>query len=166
MFSIYIKIIYGKKYYREASDYCWFSHLRNNTNFVQGIVCTFTHTISMLYNAETYHFEGHFALVDLRYRSGLQNVDHLAEVDPILQRLVESFRVGVESRRERFSGNFCQPFSCYFIQTGIVFGGFLHIVSCMKYHQHTRREKVTFYLVGQFSRHSISLGSFRHCYRN
>ena len=32
--------------------------------------------------------------------------------------------------------------------------------------QHTRREKIAFYLVSQFSCHSVSLGSFRHRYRN
>lgn len=77
---------------------------------------------------KTYHFEGHFALVDLRRRSRLQNVDRLAEIDAILERLVESFRFGLGSGRERFSDYFRQPSSCLFIQLSIVLGGFLNYI--------------------------------------
>lgn len=66
------------------NEFTWSHTLKYN-----GIICTCT----VVY--VTYHFEGHFALVNLRHRSRLQFVDGLAEVDSILERLVESFRVGL-----------------------------------------------------------------------
>ena len=147
--------------YREPSENC----LKHK--FVQG---TFTHTISVLYKfnmPKAYHFEGHFALVDLLRRSGLQNVDHLAEVDPILQCLLESLPVRLRSRRKIFSGNFCQPCSYFSFQVGVVLSFFLYtLFHAWNITQHTRREKVAFYIFSQFSckSESPSPGSFRHRY--